>query len=112
MMLRVGNIALSLGERVSGDGAFSSRRRTGEGFLPLANQLVPLKLRIRYSLPLPFAAQPNRSSKRHIVLVARPEAEGKGPQSGRTIQMANRKCQKSKVRAIGTFAICLLRFDF
>ena len=31
---RAGNIALSLGERVSGDGAFSSRRRTGEGSLP------------------------------------------------------------------------------
>jgi len=26
--------ALSLGERVSGDGAVISRRRTGEGFLP------------------------------------------------------------------------------
>jgi hypothetical protein len=30
---QVGNIALSLGERVSGDGAFSSRRRTGEALL-------------------------------------------------------------------------------
>jgi len=34
-----------LGERVSGDGAFSSRRRAGEGFLPFANHLVLLKLR-------------------------------------------------------------------
>ena len=30
----VGKTALSLGERVSDDGAFFSRRRTGEGFLP------------------------------------------------------------------------------
>jgi hypothetical protein len=41
--------ALSLGERVSRDGAFSSRRGTGEGFLPFASQALRLNLRIRYS---------------------------------------------------------------
>ncbi len=32
--LHIEKTALSLGERVSGNGAFTSRRRTGEGFLP------------------------------------------------------------------------------
>jgi len=40
--------ALSLGERVSGDGAFSSRRRTGEGFIPFALHLGWLEIRISY----------------------------------------------------------------
>ena len=31
--------ALSLGERVSGDGVFSSRRRTGEGSVPRHSSL-------------------------------------------------------------------------
>jgi hypothetical protein len=55
---QVGNIALSLGERVSGDGAFSSRRRTGEGLPPFADHLVLLMLRISYSLPLPVPPAP------------------------------------------------------
>ena len=33
----VGKTALSLGERVARDGAFSSRRGSGEGFLPFAD---------------------------------------------------------------------------
>ena len=45
--------ALSLGERVSGDGVFSSRRRTGEGLLPSAGRLGRPSIRISYSLPLP-----------------------------------------------------------
>jgi len=59
----VGNLALSLGERVSGDGAFSSRRRTGEGFLPFANHLVRLRLRVSYSLPLPVRPAPCGTTK-------------------------------------------------
>jgi hypothetical protein len=51
--------ALSLGERVSRDGAFSSRRGTGEGFLPFASQALRLNLRIRYSPPAP----PNQCEK-------------------------------------------------
>jgi hypothetical protein len=36
--------------RVSGDGAFSSRRRTGEGLLPSARHLGRLEVRISYGL--------------------------------------------------------------
>jgi len=65
---KVGSAALSPGERVSRDGAFFSRRGTGEGFLPLASHVVQLKLRTSYSapaLPVRFAqaAQPERGSK-------------------------------------------------
>jgi hypothetical protein len=35
----VGYTALSLGERVSGDGVFISRRRTGEGLLHFARRV-------------------------------------------------------------------------
>jgi hypothetical protein len=35
----IGSRALSLGERVSGDGAFTSRRRTGEGTVPTPTKL-------------------------------------------------------------------------
>jgi hypothetical protein len=39
---RDGGIALSLGERVDRDGAFTSRRGPGEGLLPLpSNAVVP-----------------------------------------------------------------------
>jgi hypothetical protein len=37
---KVGNTALSRGERVSRDGAFSSRRGTGEGLLPAPSELI------------------------------------------------------------------------
>jgi hypothetical protein len=45
--------ALSLGERVSGDGAFSSRHRTGEGLVPSPARIVRLEIRIIYFLLLP-----------------------------------------------------------
>jgi len=60
---QVGNIALSLGERVAGDGAFSSRRRTGEGFLPFATALVQLSLSISSSLPLPVRPAPGGATQ-------------------------------------------------
>jgi hypothetical protein len=69
---QLGNIALSLGERVSGDGAFSSRRRTGEGFLPFANHFVRLKLRIRYSLPLPLRPAPCGATQPQLKTPHRP----------------------------------------
>jgi very-short-patch-repair endonuclease len=37
---KVGNTALSRGERVDRDGAFSSRRGTGEGLLPAPSELI------------------------------------------------------------------------
>ena len=43
--------ALSLGERVSGDGVFSSRRRTGEGLLAVARCLCGLQIRITHLFP-------------------------------------------------------------
>jgi len=75
---RAGNIALSLGERVSGDGAFSSRRRTGEGFLPLANHFVRLKLRIRYSLSLPLRPAPFGATKPKLKTLHRPRCASGG----------------------------------
>jgi very-short-patch-repair endonuclease len=48
---------------VDRDGAFSSRRRTGEGFLPFATHLVQLKLRISYSLPLLVRPAPCGATK-------------------------------------------------
>jgi hypothetical protein len=41
-----GSSALSLGERVSRDGAFFSRRATGEGFLPSAALFSSQNLRV------------------------------------------------------------------
>jgi len=65
-------IALSLGERVSGDGAFSSRRRTGEGLLPFPNHLVRLKLRIRYSPPVPVRPAPCGATQPQLKTPHRP----------------------------------------
>ena len=46
------DLAFSLGEKVSGDGAFSSRRTTDEGSFPGAAGLPPLtKTRIRSRIP-------------------------------------------------------------
>ena len=42
--------ALSLGGRLDRDGAFSSRRGTGEGLFPFASGRVQLKLRNGYRL--------------------------------------------------------------
>jgi len=50
----LGKPALSLGERVARDGAFSSRRGSGEGFLPFTSQLVSLEVRIGYSSSVTF----------------------------------------------------------
>jgi hypothetical protein len=43
--------ALSLGERMSGDRAFSSRRRTGEGLVPSEFHPGWLEIRISFSPP-------------------------------------------------------------
>jgi hypothetical protein len=51
--------ALSPGERVSRDGALSSRRGTGEGLLPYALHVIRLRLRLGCSPPL-RAAYPLR----------------------------------------------------
>jgi hypothetical protein len=41
-------MALSLGERVSGDGVLFSRRGTGEGLLSCAIRFIRLEVRISY----------------------------------------------------------------
>src|SRR5208337_4246795 len=88
-----GNIALSVGERVSGDGAFSSRHRTGEGFLPFANHLVRPKLRISYSLPLPVRPAPCGATKQKLKTPHRPRgATGRWRQRFAPVSSAKPGC--------------------
>jgi hypothetical protein len=59
----------ALGERVCRDGAFSSRRGTGEGLLASASHVVQSGLCFSYSFPLPVrsahccATQPNPKTR-------------------------------------------------
>jgi DNA primase len=53
-----GKPALSLDERVSRDGAFSSRRGTREGIVSLRERIAPLMLPFITGLPLTIARLP------------------------------------------------------
>jgi len=54
ILATLGKAALSLGERVARDGGFSSRRESGEGLLPHANQHASATVRISNLSPSLF----------------------------------------------------------
>ena len=98
---------------MSGDGAFSSRRRTGEGLLPFANHLVRLKLRIRYSLPLPLRRNPTaaQNATPSSLRDRRRKAKIRKAEEQVKWQIANVKSQRYARSLLLQFAFCVLTFD-